>query len=106
MLADVGSATIKEFGILNTVAEEALGPDAEDPDVLADFELLVSVTIPSARFVGIAYPGTFMLDPDGVVQSRFFQDFYRERNTASNIMLNLHAGGSYAERTQSSTDPL
>ncbi|MCH7934970.1 MAG: redoxin domain-containing protein, partial [Gemmatimonadetes bacterium] len=70
MLADVGSATIKEYGILNTVAEEALGPDADDPDVLADFELLVSVTGPNELFVGIAHPGTFMLDPAGVVGSR------------------------------------
>ena len=103
MLADVGSATIREYGILNTVAEEALGPDADDPDVLADFELLVSVTSPDERFVGIAYPGTFMLDADGVVESRFFEDFYQERNTTSNIMLKLGAGGSSVEGTQIST---
>ena len=103
MLADVGSATIKEYGILNTVAEEALGADADDPDVQADFQLLVSVTSPNERFVGIAYPGTFMLDPDGVVESRFFEDFYRERSTASNIMLRLGAGGSSVEGTEIST---
>ncbi len=104
MLADVGSATIKEFGILNTVAEEALGANADDPDVLADFELLVSVTGPNEIFVGIAHPGTFMLDPDGVVESRFFEDSYQERNTASNIMLKLGAGGSSVEGTQISTN--
>ena len=104
MLADVGSATIKEYGILNTVAEEALGPDADDPDVLADFELLVSVTGPNELFVGIAYPGTFMLDPDGVVESRFFEDSYQERNTASNIMLKLGTGGSSVEGTEISTN--
>jgi hypothetical protein len=104
MLADVGSATIIEYGILNTVAEEALGPDADDPDVLADFELLVSVTGPNELFVGIAHPGTFMLDPDGVVESRFFEDSYQERNTASNIMLKLGTGGSSAEGTEISTN--
>jgi hypothetical protein len=106
MLADVGSATIREYGILNTVAEEALGPDADDPDVLADFELLVSVTSPNERFVGIAHPGTFMLDPDGMVESRFFEDSYQERNTASNIMLKLDAGGSSVEGTEISTNYL
>lgn len=106
MLADVGSATIIEYGILNTVAEEALGADADDPDVLADFELLVSVTSPSERFVGIAHPGTFMLDPDGVVESRFFEDSYQERNTASNIMLKLDAGGTAVEGTEISTNYL
>ena len=104
MLADVGSETITEFGILNTVAEEALGPNADDPDVLADFELLVSVTGPNELFVGIAYPGTFMLDRDGVVESRFFEDSYQERNTASNIMLKLGTGGSTVEGTEISTD--
>ena len=104
MLADVGSATINEYGILNTVAEEALGLDADDPDVLADFELLVSVTGANEMFVGIAYPGTFMLDPDGMVTSRFFEDSYRERNTASNILLQLDAGGSSVEATEISTN--
>jgi hypothetical protein len=106
MLADVGSVTIKEYGILNTVAEEGLGSNADDPDVQADFELLVSVTSPNERFVGIAYPGTFMLDADGVVESRFFEDSYQERNTASNIMLKLDAGGSSVEGTEISTDYL
>ena len=104
MLADVGSATITEYGILNTVAEEALGPGADDPDVQADFALLVSVTSPNELFVGIAYPGTFMLDPDGVVESRFFEDSYQERNTASNIMLKLGTGGSSVEGTEISTN--
>ena len=33
LLSDQGSATIKRFGILNTVAEEGLGPNADDPAV-------------------------------------------------------------------------
>jgi hypothetical protein len=104
MLSDVGSATITEFGILNTVAEEALVPDANDPDVLAAFALLVSVTGPNELFVGIAYPGTFMLDREGVVESRFFEDSYQERNTASNIMLKSGTGGSSVEGTEISTN--
>src|SRR5262252_2183488 len=35
MLSDVGSATIKRYGILNTVAEEAMGPNGSDPAILA-----------------------------------------------------------------------
>lgn len=105
MLADIGSETITEFGILNTVAEEALGPNADDPDVLTDFELLVaSGPSPNELFVGIAYPGTFMLDRDGVVKSRFFEDSYQERNTTSNIMLKLGTGGSMVEGAEISTD--
>ena len=103
MLSDVGSATIKRYGILNTVSEEALGPNGDDPAVLADFPLYVSVTSPSERFVGIAYPGTFMLDPEGVVTARFFEDFYQERSTASNILIKLDAGGSSVQGTEIST---
>jgi hypothetical protein len=103
MLSDAGSATIKRYGILNTVSQEALGPNGDDPEVLADFPLYVSVTRPQERFVGIAYPGTFMLDPEGVVTSRFFEDFYQERNTASNILLKLDAGGSTVQGTEIST---
>jgi peroxiredoxin len=36
LLSDVGSATIKRYGILNTVVAEALGPNGDDPAVLAD----------------------------------------------------------------------
>ena len=104
MLADVGSATIEEFGILNTVGEEALGPNADDPGVLADFELFTaSGPSPNEVFVGIAHPGTFMLDPEGVVTSRFFEDSYRERSTASNILLQLDAGGTSVEGSEIST---
>jgi hypothetical protein len=38
MLSDVGSPTIKRYGILNTVIEEALGPHGKDPAVLADLQ--------------------------------------------------------------------
>ncbi len=33
-----------------------------------------------------------MLDAEGRVTSRFFEEFYRERNTTSNVMLKLGAG--------------
>lgn len=49
--------------------------DAEDPDVGAN-----------ARLIGTAFPGTFILVRTGRVQSRFFQDFFIERNAVSRIM--------------------
>ena len=41
--------------------------------------------------VGTPYPGTFMVDGDGKVTSRFFEEFYRERTT-TNVMLKLGMG--------------
>ena len=105
MLADPGSPTIERFGILNTVSAESLGPNGQDPGVVEDFATYVSVTQPSERFVGIAYPGTFMLDPDGRVTSRFFEESYRERNTVASVLLRLGADLS-VEGTEVSTSHL
>ncbi len=44
LLSDAGSAVIKAYGILNTVAEEILGPGKDDPAVIADFNTYASVT--------------------------------------------------------------
>jgi peroxiredoxin len=106
LLSDQGSATIRRYGILNTVAEEALGPNGKDPAVLADLQRYVTVTQASERFRGMAFPGTFMLDRQGRVTSRFFEDYYWERNTVSNIMVSLGAGGTPIQATQASTQHL
>ncbi len=89
MLSDVGSPTIKKFGILNPVPEWAIGPNKDDPAVQADVQKYVSVVRPTAAMVGIAFPGTFILDTEGRVKQRFFQDFYIERNTVSNLLIKL-----------------
>ena len=104
LLADVGSTTIERYGILNTVIEEALGPNGKDPAVLADLQRYVTVTQASERFRGIPFPGTFMLDRDGRVTARFFEDFYWERNTVSNMMLQVGAAGTPVNAIQASTE--
>ena len=103
LLSDQGSATIKRFGILNTVAEEGLGPNADDPAVQADVNQYVSVFGALPMIVGTPFPGTFIVDPKGRVTSRFFEEFYAERNTASNIMLRLGSGTNPTAGTQGST---
>lgn len=106
LLSDVGSATITRYGILNKVAEEAVGPNAKDPEVAADIKKYVSVVGANARMVGIAFPGTFILDKSGRVQSRFFEDFYIERNTVSSIMLRVGGKGDAVAGSQVSTPHL
>ena len=92
LLADVGSSVVTEFGILNTVAAEGMGPNQDDPGVIADVAKYVSVFGSTQAIVGTPFPGTFMLDAQGHVSSRFFEEFYRERNTTSNVMLKLGIG--------------
>ena len=103
LLSDDDSAIITEFGILNTVAADGLGPNADDPAVQAGVARFVSVFGASQLIVGTPYPGTFMLNSDREVTSRFFEEFYRERNTTSNVMLKLGVGVSPIEAVQGST---
>lgn len=87
LLSDPGSKTIKRFGLLDTVVEEALGPNRNDPAVQSDVRTYVSVMGVRPFMEGIAYPGTFILDQHGRVKERYFQDSYIERNTVSSIMI-------------------
>ncbi len=92
LLSDEDSAVITAFGILNTVAAEAVGPNRDDPDVMADIRKYVAARGAGDFAVGTPYPGTFMIDADGRVESRFFEEYYRERNTTANVMLQLGIG--------------
>ncbi len=103
LLSDDDSAVITEYGILNTVAEEGLGDNADNPEVQADVARYVSVFGASRLIVGTPYPGTFMVDPRGSVTSRFFEEFYRERNTTSNVLLKMGIGVSPIEAVRGET---
>ena len=92
LLSDDDSSVITAFGILNTVAAEGVGPNKDDPDVVAAVAKYVSVFGANRMIVGTPFPGTFMLDATGRVTSRFLEEFYRERNTTANVMLRLGAG--------------
>ena len=103
LLSDDDSKVITEFGILNTVAAEAQGPNADDPDVVADVARYISLFGAALVTVGTPFPGTFMLDRNGRVTSRFFEEFYRERNTTANVMLKLGIGLSPIAAIEGST---
>ena len=92
MLSDAGSETIKRYGILNTVAMELVGPNAKDPALADDIRTYVSVVGANPRMAGIAFPGTFILDRNGRVKSRFFEDFYITRNPSSSILVRAGVG--------------
>ena len=66
LLSDVGSAVIRDYGILNT-------------------------TVPGTnqQQYGIPFPGTFLLDRRGVVTSRVFETAYQERDTIASVMVRL-----------------
>ena len=63
ILADPHSKTIRDFGVLNTA-------------------------VPAGHlWYGVPYPGTFVVDANGVVQSKYFEDRYQDRYAAPTILL-------------------
>jgi hypothetical protein len=72
LLSDPGSTIIRRYGLLNETVD------------------------PKTRAYGIPHPGTFILDARGVVVSRFFEDAYQERYTASTILATIGATPSGA----------
>jgi peroxiredoxin len=93
LLSDADSATIRRYGILNPLPELALA-GADDPALKADLQRYVSaVGPPNGRMTGMAFPGTFVVDRQRRVTSRFFEESYVERNTVSSLVLKLGAGG-------------
>ena len=105
LLSDAGSATIKKYGILNPLPEQAFGPNRDEPGVKAEIEKYVSVVGVRPEMTGIAFPGTFVLDRSGRVTARFFEDSYIERNTVSSLLIKLggNAGASAAATKISSS---
>ena len=103
VLSDAGSATIKRYGILNPVPEWAIGPDKDNPVVKAEVQKYVSVVNPNPSMVGIAFPGAFILDRQGRVTSRYFEDFYIERNTISSVIMRLGGQGGAVSGTKISS---
>ena len=63
LLSDIDSEVIRRFGILNTQTERSGGP-----------------------LYGVPYPGTYVVDEDGVVVDKFFYDSYKRRDSAENLI--------------------
>ena len=95
LLSDEGSATIRDYGLLNHEMDPARAPEERRAMM--------------QRLYGIPYPGTFMLDPAGRVTSRFFEAAYQERSTVSSIAVRLGdaiSGADDRAATRVATDHL
>ncbi len=63
LLSDPQSKIIRAFGVLNT-------------------------SVPAGHmWYGVPYPGTFIIDPNGIVRSKYFEDRYQERYSAATILM-------------------
>ena len=100
LLSDSGSETIKRYGILNTVVDDAFGPHKDDPAVKEETQKYVSAVGANPIMKGIALPGTFIVDRKGRVTSRFFEEFYVERNTVSSLLVRAGVHGASVAATK------
>lgn len=81
VLSDPDSAVIRAFGILNTNIPE-------------DHE-----------WHGICFPGTFIVDPEGTVRYKYFEQMHRQRLTAETILIKEYGVGG-GESTEVQTEHL
>jgi peroxiredoxin len=103
LLSDSDSEVITEYGLLNTVVAEALGSGADDAEVQADVAKYVSIFGANENQAGMAFPGTFVLDGEGRVTERFFEEYYQDRNTSASILLDLGTGMPPVTAVEAST---
>ena len=59
-----------------------------DPEskIIRAFGILNETVMPGTAFYGIPYPGTYIIDPQGKVVSKYFEDDFRERTSATDIL--------------------
>ena len=82
MLADPDSKIIRAFGILNEA-------------------------VPKDNFVyGVPHPGTYIVDENGVVRARYFEENFRDRFTAANILWRQFGAGAGPKQATAETPHL
>lgn len=82
LLSDPRSEVIRAFGILN----ESVPKDHQ--------------------FYGIPNPGDYLIDENGVVKAKFFEEKYADRYTAGQILIRTLGVDAGAKRTEIETDHL
>jgi hypothetical protein len=81
---------LKDFAARQKIAYPLLS-DAESKTIRAFGLLNESVSRDTPQF-GIPYPGTFVVDAKGLVTSKYFEQDFRQRHTASEIIVRQFGG--------------
>lgn len=92
----VASVSYDSVEILKSFADRAgiTFPMLADPDskIIRDFGIL-NESIPKGNpTYGVPYPGSYILDGRGIVQSKYFTLDYRERYTGGDILMDRSSG--------------
>jgi Disulphide bond corrector protein DsbC/AhpC/TSA family len=86
----VGAVSYDSVAVLHNFAERRgiHFPLLSDPDSKVIRELgILNESIPKDNaFFGVPYPGTFVLNEQGVITAKYFEDDFRERYTSADIL--------------------
>ena len=96
--------------VLKTFADRVGGfryPLLADPEakIIRQFGVLNRNIPHTFRSYGICHPGTFIVDENGVVQSKFFEENHRQRTTAETILVKEYGAGGI-KRMEAKTEHL
>ncbi len=96
-------AVLKSFADRQHITYSLLS-DSESK-IIQSFGILNETVTPGTTTYGIPYPGTYILDSQGKVVSKHFEDDYRERTSATDILVrefgkSLDGAGGVAEGKQ------
>lgn len=76
-----------------------------DSKIIRAFEILNTNISEGHPFFGIAFPGTYIVDSNGKVLSKYFEEYHRQRFTADTILIK-EFGLEGAKKTEIQTDHL
>ena len=82
-------------------------PLLSDPDskIIRAFGVLNDNFPRDHVWYGVPFPGTFVVDENGIIRAKYFEEDHRERYTASNILVRYFGNGTSA-RTEVETKHL
>jgi len=95
LLADKGSKVIRAFGILN---------DQWPSDIM--YRKSSTGERDWIDPVGIAYPGNYLIDPQGIIQSKYFYRKFFERQMSAGILVREFGTETDSPRYEAKTDHL
>ena len=80
-------------------------PLLSDPDskIIREFGIFNRKVPRKHSWYGICYPGTFIVDASGVVQSKFFENHHMQRVTAESILVKKY-GADGIKRMEAKTN--
>ena len=78
----------------------------KDREIIKAFGLMNPNTEPGSMMYGMAFPGIYIVDANGIVQEKIFRQSYRQRMTAETVLMKVFgAGEGGGQRVEADVKP-